>query len=180
MVYLDAFFRALANGIGVFDMLRRLREKSRPGAVRKNLLRAKTAALRLNEALNDLDGNSTQLLAEVVQGRIGSPFDNVCQVILALDRALGLANDYPSSGNIPEHHRLYLAADVRDAIKTYLGIPAKCTKSGIFVAILESVVTEATGTQAKAVHELARKAVKHKVKMKSPGGLVEYIPPPKI
>lgn len=174
----DGFFDALAGAIGLFDTLVRLRKESRPAAVRKNLGHATDAALGLHDALNELDGNSRQLLGEVVQGGIHSLYDNIKPVIRALQRALRLAGDYPCVGDLPEPHRFFLAADVADAIETYLGIPATSTKSGIFMAILESVVTEATGKEAKAVHELARKAVKHKVKRKGLGGLVEYVPPP--
>ena len=175
----DSFFDALADAIGLFDRGKWLRSKSLPAAVRKNLVHATDSALGLHDALNELDGNSHQLLGEVVQGGIHSLYDNIKPVIRALQRALRLAGDYPQGGgDLPEPHRFFLAADVADAIETYLGIPATSTKSGIFIAILESVVTEATGKEALAVHELARAVIKHKVKRKRPGGIIEYVPPP--
>ena len=175
----DGFFGALASGISIFDSSKPLGEESRPAAVRENLRRAKAAALRLNNALNKLDGNSRQLLGEVVQGGVLSLYDNVKVVIRDLHLALQLANEFPSSGSLPEHNRLYLAVDVANAIETHLNVTATSTKDGLFVEILEAVVGEATGKEAKALHELARKAVKYKAKVKweGPDGVAEYVPP---
>lgn len=177
----DAFFDTLANAIGFFKENVKLREKSRPAAVRENLRLALARALALNDALNKLDGNSRRLLGEVAQGRIDSIFGNIQTVILVLNKARTLADDYPSAGNLPEPHRLFLAVDVADAIETFLGAPVTTTKTGLFVAILEVALTVATGKEAKAVHELARKAIKYKYKVKrnGQGGLIEYVPPPK-
>ncbi len=175
----DGFFDALADAIGFFDLGKRLRGESLPAAVRKNLVHATDSALGLHDALNELDGNSRQLLGEVVQGGIHSLYDNIKPVIRALQRALRLAGDYPQGGgDLPEPHRFFLAADVKDAIKTHLGIRATCTKKGLFVEVLDAVLEEATRKPVKAVHELARAVIKHKVKRKRPGGIIEYVPPP--
>ncbi len=175
----EGFFDALAIAIGFFDLGKRLRGESLPAAVRKNLVHATDSALGLHDALNELDGNSRQLLGEVVQGGIHSLYDNIKPVLRALQRALRLAGDYPQGGGaLPEPHRFFLAADVKDAIKTHLGIRATCTKEGFFVKVLDVVLEEATGKEALAVHELARAVIKHKVKRKHPGGIIEYVPPP--
>lgn len=175
----DSFFDALADAIGLFDWGKWLRSKSLPAAVRKNLVHATDSALGLHDALNEFDGNSRQLLGEVVQGGIHSLYDNIKPVIRALQRALRLAGDYPQGGgDLPEPHRFFLAADVKDAIKTHLGIRATCTKNGFFVEVLDAVFEEATRKPVKAVHELARAVIKHKVKRKRPGGIIEYVPPP--
>ncbi len=175
----DSFFDALADAIGFFDLGKRLRGESLPAAVRKNLVHATDSALGLHDALNELDGNSRQLLGEVVQGGIHSLYDNIKPVIRALQRTLRLAGDYPQGGgDIPEPHRFFLAADVKDAIKTHLGIRATCTKKGFFEEVLDAVLEEATRKPVKAVHELARAVIKHKVKRKRPGGIIEYVPPP--
>ncbi len=175
---IEGFFGTLANAIGFFDWGKRLREKSRPAAVRENLRRAEAAASRLNDALNRLDGNSRQLLGETVPGGIRSLFGHVRGIILPLKRAVLLADEYPQGGALPEPHRYFLADDVKDAIKTHLGIRATSTREGLFVEVLDAVLEEATGTPVKAVHELARAVIKHKVKRKRPGGIIEYVPPP--
>ena len=176
----DGFFDALAGAIGLFDLGKRLRGESRPAAVRKNLRCVEKAALLLNDALNRLDGNSRQLLDETVPGGIRSLFGHMREIILPLKEAVLLAKEYPKGGNLPESHRYFLAADVKDAIKTHLGIRATCTKNGLFEAVLEAVLKEATRKPVSAVHELARVVIKHKVKRKRPGGIIEYIPPPKV
>ena len=175
----DDFFGALADAIGRFESGKLLREKSRPAAVRENLRRAEAVALRLNDALNRLDGNSRQLLGETVPGGIRSLFSHAKEIILPLKKALLLADEYPEGGALPDSGRYFLAADVKDAIETHLDVPAKSTKEGLFVAILDVVLGEATGKTVKAVHELARAVIKHKVKTKHPDGTIEYIPPPK-
>ena len=67
---------------------------------------------------------------------------------------------------------------MKDAIETHLDVPAKSTKKGLFVEVLDAVLEEATGKPVKAVHELARAVINHKVKTKHPDGTIEYEPPP--
>ncbi len=184
----EGFFGTLANAIGLFDWGKRLREKSRPAAVRDNLRCAEAAASHLNDALNRLDGNSRQLLGETVPGGIRSLFGHMREIILPLKGAVLLAKEYspkggalrepPKGGDLPEPHRYFLAADVKDAIETHLDIRATCTKKGLFVEVLEVVLEEATGKPVKTVHELARAVIKHKLKRKDPDGIIEYVPPP--
>lgn len=175
----EGFFDALASAIGLFDWGKRLRGKSLPAAVRKNLRDATDAALGLQDALNELDGNSRQLLRETVPGGIRSLFGHVREIILPLKGAVLLAKEYPPrGGDLPDPHRYFLAADVADAIETHLGIRATCTKNGLFVEVLEVVLEEATGKPVKTVHELARAVIKHKIKRKRPDGTIEYMPPP--
>ncbi len=168
----DAFFDALAGAVGFFDWGKRLREKSLPAAVRDNLRCAEDAALLLNDALNRLDGNSRQLLRETVPGGIRSLFGHMREIILPLKGAVLLAGEYPQGGGLQEPHRYFLADDVKDAIETHLGIRATSTREGLFVGVLDAVLEEATGTPVKAVHELARAVIKHKVKRKRRGGKI--------
>ncbi len=175
----EGFFDALAGAIGFFDSGKRLREKSLPAAVRKNLRDATDAALGLQDALNELDGNSRQLLRETVPRGIRSLFGHVREIILPLKGAVLLAKEYPpKGGDLPEPHRFFLAADVADAIETHLGIRATCTKNGLFVAVLDAILEEATRKPVKSVYELARAVIKQKIKRKRPGGRIEYVRPP--
>lgn len=178
---LDGFLNALADAIAFFKAQVKMREESRPAAVRRNLKRAHDAALKLNDALNKLDGNARQLLARVPEGDIHSLYENVGAAITALAKAQKLANEYPGQfgGNIPANHRIFLAADVADVIDSYLGIKPTTTKEGLFQAILEVVLEEATGREVKAVHALVRRTLSNNVKRKIPDGTVEYVPPPK-
>ena len=175
----DGFFGALAGAIGLFNSGKRLREKSLPAAVRENLRRAETAALALGDALNKLDGNSCQLLDETVPDGSRSMFGHAKEIISSLKGAVLLANEYPQNKRgIKDPHRSFLAADVKDAIETYSDVQATSTKNGLFVMVLESVMKEATGIEAKALHELAKAVIKHEVKTKYPDGTIEYVPPP--
>ena len=174
----EGFFDALAGAIGFFDWGKRLRGKSLPAAVRKNLRDAEDAASLLNDALNRLDGNSRQLLRETVPSGIRSLFGHMREIILPLKGAMLLADEYPQGGALPEPHRYFLADDVKDAIKTHLGIRTTSTRKGLFVEVLDVILEEATRKPVKSVHELARAVIKHKIKRKRPDGTIEYMPPP--
>ncbi len=133
----------------------------------------------LNAHINDLDGNSRQLLDEAAEGGLEGFRSHLSGVVLALHEALRRAEEYPKSGRLPEHHRIFLAADVADAIKQFIHVLPGPTRGGLYFSILESVCTEAFGKEAPPdVYRLAKKALSYPVKIKSADGVVEYCPPP--
>ncbi len=173
----EKFFEALEMGIFRFKAYKEIGEKSRPSAVRENLNGARRLAERLYVSLQSLDGNSRQRLDQAQEGGTRSLQAATANTISALDSAIQLANEYPRAGRLPEPHRIFLAADVADAIGTHLGVKPTATKEGLFSAILGAVLTEATGKKSEAVHELARTALSYDVKLKYADGTVEYFPP---
>ena len=158
-----AFFEALSQAIGHFNAGREMAEFSKPANVRKNLQTALNAALELYGRLDDLDGNSCQLLAEVEYGGIATlQGAHLLKIIHALREASLLANEYPTKGRLREGHRLGLAMDVADAIDTHIGVKPTTTKEGIYESILTIVLEITTDKEVKSVHDLARKALKEK------------------
>jgi hypothetical protein len=175
---LGKFIEALDDSIALFDWGSLVHEISRPAAVRQNLNRARDAAKALSDALLNLDGNSCQLIGYAQESGIFSLRANATDTISALDSAIRLANQYPQSGRLPEPRRIYLAADVADAMETHLGVEPNSTKNGAFIEVLETVLEVATSAgEIKAIHELARRALSSDVKIKHADGTVTYIPP---
>ena len=194
-----SFWEFLANSIGRFDALQEWSHRSRPAAVRAGLRKAYDAAQRLNKALNALDGNSRALIDEAVPGGILSlqggdyrtePDGSIVRltqghlhaIIEGLAGAAKLAREYhgggpKKAGRQPQPYRAFLAADVAHALESYLKVKPTSTKDGLFVAVLEAVISDATGTTDPAVHELARRVLASRVRSELGGGMVEYIPP---
>ena len=134
--------------------------------------------MEITATTTDLDGNSRQVFNEAAEGGLEGFRSNLSGVVLALHEALRRAEEYPKRGRLHEHHRIFLAADVADAIKQFIHVRPVSTRSGLFVSILESVCTEAFGKEAPDVYGLAQKALSYQVKIRSADGVVEYCRPP--
>lgn len=171
----EDFYKSLGEAISSFNSGRELAKASKPAKVRANLQAAIDAALVLNDRLNDLDGNSRQLLGEVENGE-ASVLQNVYlrKIIQALSDASHLADEYPERGRLPEHERLWLAVEVANAISTHLGITPTTTKDGAFESVLTIVLEIATGNRVSSVHDLARHALK--AKQEQPD-IIKHVPP---
>ncbi len=174
----DAFFDELDKALSQYKGFARFRQEGLPATVRKNLKKAAEVSMDLNAHINDLDGNSRQLLDEAAEGGLEGFRSHLSGVVLALHEALRRAEEYPKSGRLPEHHRIFLAADVADTIRQFIHVPPVSTRGGLYVSILESVCTEAFGKEAPDVYGFARKALSYPVKIRSADGVVEYCRPP--
>ena len=196
----EVFFATLDEAAGIYRSNASLREESRPAAVRNNLKLALNAALRLNDRLDALDGNSRSILVDVVptikgfeENQLSDPDSrrptgimllrgNLKPIIVALREALGRAKQYPKKGDLPRHHRLWLAADIADAIRELLNIKLnkkpKDISKGVFVSILELVFNEVATGEKINLPKLARDALTLDVKSADQGP-TEYHPPRK-
>ena len=154
---LDAFFDELDQALSRFKAYARWRQEGLPATVRKNLKKAAKVSMDLNAHINDLDGNSRQLLDEAAEGGLKGFRSHLSSVVLALHEALRRAEEYPKIGRLPEQHRIFLAADVADTIRQFVHVPPVPTRDGLFYSILESVCTEAFGKEPRDVYGLAQK-----------------------
>ena len=176
---LDAFFNELDEGLSRFKEYASLRRKGLPANVRKNLKQTLKVSRTLNDCINELDGNSRQLLQEAAEGGLEAFRSHLSRMVKDINKALTFAGEYPrGGGRLPEHHRIFLAADVADAVKEILNFSPTSTPNGLFISILESVCAEAFGKEDPDVRELARKALSYPVKIRGAGGTVEYCLPP--
>lgn len=151
------------------------------------------AAAKLKVALYELDGNSRQLLRHVTAGEIFDLFDEIKSVLKNADdgvpelstntvkwlsAAAQIAKSYPMRGRLPEHRRLFLAADVADAMETHLRQRATGTREALFEDLLSVILADAVGKaeDSSDVHSLIERALKQPVKLKNPDGTIEYVP----
>ena len=151
----EELFVALDSAAGFYRASAQIRAESLPAAVRHNLKLTLKASLRLSDRLNDLDGNSRQLLDEVTRHEVDSNgslivIKNLSSLINALSKACILAKQYPQKGDLPRDHRRWLARDIADALREHLKIDLEAdVKTGTkstFISILSLVFEEvATG-----------------------------------
>ena len=88
---------ALDNALRAAQAMAYLQEKGSPKPIRYNLKRAREAAIRLNDRLNDLDGNSRQILSEIPGGDILQLYSLLSAIIRALSLAEKKAGELPST-----------------------------------------------------------------------------------
>jgi hypothetical protein len=169
----ERFVGEIAEAIGRYDAHANERNRSKPSAVKANLKRAIEAASTLLAALHNLDGNSRMLLREVGMKRMQTYQRQTARMFRALSEAYNRAGEYPRS-RLMEHHRLFLAADVADAMRRHLKIEPTLTREGLYEAMLEIVLKDATGKAVNATHGLARRALQKVVKWEVEGGPTGY------
>jgi hypothetical protein len=158
----EGFFIALGMAIGLYCSIREMAEATRPAKVRQNLKDALEATRILNDKLNNLDGNSRQLLDEI-EGGAQLQDVHLASIVRTLSEAVRLAKEYPTTrAGLHDHARLYLAKDVADAISEHLGRRATTTKEGVFESVLTIVLNLATTELASRRAKKAKKATKPK------------------
>lgn len=158
---IDLFFTDLENAADMFNGGKKLAADSAPSKARRNLNAAIDAALKLNDCLDELDGNSLELIAEVRGGsayRLQEIFQE--KILCVLNEAGHKADEYPSKGRLSEDHRLFLAVDVAKAIQANLDVTPTTTKDGLYEGVLVILLGWLTGKQNSSANDLARKALK--------------------
>lgn len=172
----EKLFSDLEIAISQFKTQNELAELSSPGAVRNNLGKALNAALKLNEALNNLDGNSRQLLSQY-KGIRELQGTHLSAIIEDLAKAKTDSNKYPSRGRLPASRRIILVLQLDHILSTHIDCPLTTTKVSLFSNILTLVYEEATGrSEIKNVHELLRDAKKKWERVENPDGVIEFRP----
>ncbi len=156
----SAFFDALGVTVASFNSSQAIAEASKPAKVRKNIRNAVDAALVLNDRLDDLDGNSRQLMTEVVDQGVHHLHNNLDIIIRFLIEASNLANQYQKKGRLPDHARLFFAINVASAIKKHLEVAPTTTRGGVFESVLTIMLEIATGNEVNDVNDLVRRALK--------------------
>ena len=182
----EELFVALDSAAGFYRSCAQMRAESRPAVVRNNLKLTLEASLRLSNRLNDLDGNSLQLLGEVTRHEVDSNgrlivIANLSPLIIALREAHNLAKQYPQKGDLPRDHRRWLARDIADALREHLKIDLEAdVKTGTkstFISILFDIFEEVATGEKIDFPKLAQDALALDVKSAGQGGLTEYYPP---
>jgi len=142
--------------------------------MRENLKAAQSSALKLNDRINNLDGNSRALLAELAPDTIDKLYSNLSEIIESLNAGLIKAKAYgPAVKRQVDTPRLILAAHIRHLMIKYLQLQPTATKDGLFEDILKAVFTaikegrhkrkNTTKAEEPSVHDLAIKAMRVRV-----------------
>lgn len=171
----EELFSALEIAVAQFKSQKDLAERSSPSATRSNLENALNAALKLNDALNDLDGNARLLLGKY-KGILELQGTHLSAIIADLNQARLDANKYPSRGRLPDSRRIILALQLDHIFSAHLDCPLRTTKVSSFSNLFTLVYQEATGkSEVKDVSELLREANKWE-RIEHPGGGIEFCP----
>jgi len=174
---LEAFFEDLNTAIRFYKGFKRLRQETRPQAVRQNLKRARDHSARLMQSLNDLDGKSRQIISGMnEQSEFSRLLESAGQNWELLSRAYRRAQMGPRqrSGRLVEGELDNLAADVADAIKSRLKCKLGAAREGLFHSVLQIVLKEATGIARSPTQALLRRAINNPTKSRNSEGLIEY------
>jgi hypothetical protein len=154
---IQSFFSEIEYSIARFKAINKIKDDSKPSAVRKNLNSAYESALVLNKSLSHLDSNSWLLLSQNINGGVGALNEHLMAIIDALAQALHAADDLPKKGRLHDHARKELLRDMCILFKKQ-GIEPLTTKEGLFSNVLSKVLEEATGKPVSAIHDLVSKA----------------------
>lgn len=182
---MDGFLAALDGAAALYYDVKEVHENSLPSVVRRRLTRLRDAAKEMIEAINDLDGNSAQLLNEIVPGGSGVLQADALPVLQASEKALFLAGQYvigseqprQKQGKPAQDYRLFTAVEVAHAVEVFCRERPKVTKNGLFSNILSIVLEDVTGKEVKAVHDLAARALTPGIRRVSSDGIVTFVPP---
>ena len=156
---LTPFFEAIETSVQIYRAHKTFAENSRPGAVRSNLNRAMSAALALNQALDDLDANSALILQEVGGDTRQIQNNDLPKLITAVTAALDSANQYPAAGRLPAHQDAELALNVAKAVAQHLSKTPTATEDGLYESVLAIALKAASGKEVSSVHRIAQKGL---------------------
>ena len=159
------FLKSLDDSVGLYHAAKEVQDDSKATVVRDNFRAARKNLIRIKENLGMterifLGENATELEA------------NFSKAYITLGLAVKLVQENVSPGAPSGIPRLLTAAHVALAMRRNLDIEPKTTKDGLFVQLLEIVLKAATGKEQKAIHELARQALKIEITDYSGGGIM--------
>lgn len=177
----EQFWTEIESAIRRFKSRAKLHKETSPSQVRKNLTNALDQAKRFVEALENLDGNSKQLITKRRKNVFTETYAAVLSLTAELSNARELAEKYPKKGRLPESHREYLAADIAAMMRQQLkvdpsGTRERGSKSSLFSTLIAQVLSIATGKDVSSVHDLVAKVLKNEIRTVDAQGLVIYTP----
>jgi len=158
---IDRLFPLIEKALAEYKAFTRIANDSRPATVRNNLKACLTTALKLNDHLNELDGNSRQILDQVEPTGATKIRENLNTIVHILSQASQEASYLPSGGRLPDYPKQQLSIKIADSLVA-VGITPTTTKEGLYCSVLAFVLEFATGRPVKAAHELVAKTLAHK------------------
>jgi hypothetical protein len=152
------FRMALDNALKSAAGMAHLQKEGGPHAIRRNLRRALAAAIRLGHRLDELDGNSRQVLGEMSDGDITRFYGEVRSLVEALRLAVDKAKGLPATREgQKDFTALSMGNQLALEMKDHLHKKPTTTPSGMF-AQLYAVLAEVVGvsSDSKAVRAAIR------------------------
>jgi hypothetical protein len=170
-----ALFKAIESAVRLFRHCRDMAADSSPAKVRENLQNIQKRALDLNEAFNQLDGNSSHVLAQYIE--LNEVRTNQLGGLLsATIQAIADAEKFPMRGRLPDNARIILVLELAHVLEDHLGLKYTTSKRSKFESLVSIIYQEATGrSRSGEVHELLRSAKKW-CRLANPDGSVEFLP----
>jgi hypothetical protein len=161
----------IETSIRTYVQMKALARESSPKSVRRNLENAVKASKRLVARVNQLDGNSHQIIRNLMRG--GSIRDSVVETHETLLKAHEFAvAGFPTGGRGPEHERDMLAALLADALETHSSAKPTATRGKIFEELLCEIFS-LLGETARDRHTLAERVLARKLVSRPGEGVVE-------
>jgi hypothetical protein len=172
----EGFLDGVAEAIGLYDGMVKLRQQTEtPAEIRNKLGAAAATAMKLLRQMERLNSNSKMLVEEAARERDAHGLIESCaRVAEALVNAARMAEEYPTSGALPAAEPVILIQRVAEALEARLGVKPTTTRGALLEEVVAVVLEEATGVEVKEPHKLILRALAPGAKRVHPGGLTEY------
>jgi hypothetical protein len=159
---------ALNNALQAHQALAYLQEQGRPKQVRSNLRRAIAAGLKLIDRLNDLDGNSRQLLGEVPGGDISQLYASLEKVVLALAAAERRAGEWSKTrAGVRDDGPVNMAYCLAKGLRQYLQHEPVSTERGLFAQLYAVLADHVNASSDGKAIRAALRAVRERERQES-------------
>lgn len=174
------FLAAVRAAIRYYIQMKEVADRSSAGAVRRNLEAALGAAERWRKRLEELDGNSLQLVRQFLSGR--SIKREVAEHVAVLTSALRVAKErYVPRGPRPLSERVQTAALLLEALRKHTTVNPVATEGKPFEILLKlsfKFAGKSTGERSRRdLHRLARRALDGAVTIEEGEGLLTISAP---
>lgn len=174
------FLAAVRAAIRYYIQMKAVADRSSAGAVRRNLKAALGAAVRLDKRLEELDGNSLQLVRHFLSGR--SIKREAAEHVAVLTTALKVANErFLTRGPRPLSERVQTAALLLEGLRKHTTVSPVATEGKPFEILLKlsfEFAREWTGERSRRdLHRLAKRALDGAVTIEEGEGILTICAP---
>ena len=170
---IKAFLAALDDSVSIFHAVNEIsNSSSKLKEVRARLKKIQNTAMVLHANLEDVSFGERDFLGEEISTLIDTLNAVSVRVAQLLIFPRKVASKLKPGRRPVDYSTLQMAAHVAEAMRHDLGEIPTSTKNGLFIELLEIVYQAATGKDPKALHGLAGRALKVKVKRNPDGSII--------
>jgi hypothetical protein len=135
-----------------------LSRQSSPKTVKAKLQRLLDTAMKVNSALNELDGTSVHLITKISILGLAEMRATIGAFIETASKALLVAEELKPRGRMTDFAILNMGSELADAVAEHFGERmVVSTEDSLFAGLLETLLHEATGKEPKESGKAVRR-----------------------